>query len=220
MFFVDMHCHSTASDDARATVEQYLKWIQVLRRRGYRIDAIVLTEHRRFVREPDYSALSREYGVLVMKGAELETRCGHFLVYGVNERLLKAVDFSDVALDAVALVKEARNCGAIAIPAHPGRPVVGFCEFVDRGLDFSDIRIVETLSGSARRGENERALELARERNYLGIGGSDAHLASAVATCLTAFHHPVRNERELVEALLSGEFRAMYLEETAKGVAG
>ena len=53
--FVDMHCHSVSSDDARATVEQYLKWIQVLRKRGYQVDAIVLTEHRKFDFDADYA---------------------------------------------------------------------------------------------------------------------------------------------------------------------
>ena len=51
-----MHTHSVSSDDARATVEQYLKWIHSLRRKGYRVDGIVLTEHRKFDRDLDYSS--------------------------------------------------------------------------------------------------------------------------------------------------------------------
>ena len=34
----DLHTHSTLSDDSRASVEQYIKWITVLRRKGYNID--------------------------------------------------------------------------------------------------------------------------------------------------------------------------------------
>ena len=123
--FVDMHCHSVSSDDSRATVEQYLKWIKLLRKKSYAVDAIVLTEHRHFDIDADYSALSREYEVLVLKGSELDTRCGHFLVYGVTERLLKAVNFADVTLDPHILMHEARESGAIAIPAHPGRFGIG-----------------------------------------------------------------------------------------------
>ncbi len=124
--YVDMHCHSVSSDDSRATVEQYLKWVQVLRKRGYQVDAIVLTEHRKFDTDYDYSALSQQYGVLVLKGSELDTRYGHFLVYGVNDKLLRAFDFADLTLDAIALMHEAKECGAIAIPAHPGRFGIGF----------------------------------------------------------------------------------------------
>lgn len=212
-----MHSHSISSDDSWATVEQYLKWIQVLRRRGYVIDGIALTEHRKFDKDADYSALAQEYGVMVLKGSELDTRHGHFLVYGVNDRLLKAVNFSDVTMDSFELIREAREQGAIAIPAHPGRAGIGLCEFIEQGIQFPDLRIVETLNGGSRKGENERALHLAQERGLKGIGGSDAHLVSSIGACLTAFTARIRNERELVEAILSGEFTPTRLEETENG---
>ncbi len=47
--YLDLHAHSTdASDDAGGTVEGYLKWIVARRKKGYRIDGFVLTEHRQF----------------------------------------------------------------------------------------------------------------------------------------------------------------------------
>ncbi len=212
--FVDMHCHSVSSDDSRATVEQYLKWIQVLRKRGYRIDAIVLTEHRKYDADHDYAALSQEYGVLVLKGSELDTLYGHFLVYGVNDRLLKAFDFADIRLDPEALMREAKECGGIAIPAHPGRFGVGLCEYLDSGPDFSDVTIVELLNGGSRRGENERAQELVEARSLWGTGGSDAHFVSAIGTCLTQFPQPISSEQELVTSLRDGHFQAVRLEDT------
>ena len=91
--YLDLHSHSVSSDDSRATVEQYLKWIQVLRKRGHTVDGIVLTEHRKFDFDFDYSALAGQYEVLVLKGSELDTRYGHFLVYGVTEALTRDIDF-------------------------------------------------------------------------------------------------------------------------------
>ena len=122
MMYLDLHSHSVSSDDSRATVEQYLKWIQVLRRRGYTVDGIVLTEHRKFDFDMDYSTLAADYGVLVMKGSELDTRFGHFLVYGVTESLARDIDFGDVRMDSRELIKAARHHGAIAVPAHPAGP--------------------------------------------------------------------------------------------------
>lgn len=213
MFLVDMHCHSVASDDARATVEQYLRWIQVLRQRGYRVDGIVLTEHRKFDPSVDYTPLAQRYGVTVLKGAELDTRWGHFLVYGVTEVLLRAIDFTDVRMDARLLMEEAQRCGAIAVPAHPGRYGIGLVEFLAQGADLP-LEIIEVLNGGSRRGENERAEALLKERNLKGIAGSDAHFVSTIATCLTAFPAPIRSEGELVEALRAGAFRALRLEES------
>ena len=77
---LDLHSHSTSSDDSRASVEQYVKWVGVLRRKGYRIDGFVLTEHRKFDFDKDYSALASEYDVVILKGSELDTNYGHFLV--------------------------------------------------------------------------------------------------------------------------------------------
>ena len=215
--YVDMHCHSVSSDDSRATVEQYLKWIQVLRGRGHIIDAIVLTEHRKFDRDADYSSLARQYGVLVLKGSELDTRFGHFLVYGVNDGLLKAIDFSDVTMDSHELIREAKEHGAIAVPAHPGRAGIGLCEFIEQGFEFPEVRIVETLNGGSRKGENERAVHLAQKQHLHEIGGSDAHLVSNIVSCMTSFAAEIGSEQELVEALLSGEFAPVRLEDTLPG---
>lgn len=215
--YLDLHCHSVSSDDSRATVEQYVKWIQVLRKRGYVADGIVLTEHRKFDFDKDYSQLGEEYGVLVLKGSELDTRYGHFLVYGVTEALTRELDFSDVAMDARELLQAARQHDALAVPAHPGRYGIGLVDYMEQGEVFEDLHIVERLNGGSRPGENERAEELCQRKGYLGTGGSDAHLASHISSCLTEFSAPVRNERELVDALLSGEFRPVRLEATRKG---
>ena len=218
--YLDLHCHSMSSDDSRATVEQYLKWIQVLRKRGYTVDGIVLTEHRKFDFDKDYSQLAEQYGVLVLKGSELDTRYGHFLVYGVTEALVRDIDFSNVRMDARELMKAARHHGAIAIPAHPGRLGIGLVYYMEQGESFADVGIVERLNGGSRPGENEQAAELCDKYGYLGTGGSDAHLASHICACLTDFRASIHNEPELVEALLSGEFRPVWLEDTRNGAFG
>ena len=215
--YLDLHSHSVSSDDSRATVEQYVKWIQVLRKRGFTVDGIVLTEHRKFDFDKDYSQLAAEYGVLILKASELDTRYGHFLVYGVTHALAKDVNLADVRMDARELMKAARRHDAIAIPAHPGRFGIGLVDYMEQGESFADVWIAERLNGGSRAGENERADELCRQQGYLGIGGSDAHLSSHIAACLTAFPKAITNERQLVDALLAGDFSPIRLEETRQG---
>ncbi len=215
--YLDLHSHSVSSDDSRATVEQYVKWIQVLRKRGYTVDGIVLTEHRKFDFDKDYSQLGLEYAVRVLKGSELDTRYGHFLVYGVTEALSREVNLADVQLDARELMKAARHHDAIAIPAHPGRFGIGLVDYMEQGESFGGVHIVERLNGGSRAGENERADRLCRKLNYLGTGGSDAHLASHIGVCLTSFPAAIRDERELVDALLAGDFAPVWLEDTKRG---
>ena len=212
-----MHSHSVSSDDSRATVEQYAKWIQVLRKRGHTVDGIVLTEHRKFDFDKDYSGLASQFDVLILKGSELDTRYGHFLVYGVTETLTRAVDFADVRMDSRELMKAARQHDAIALPAHPGRFGIGLTDYIAQGENFDDISIVERLNGGSRPGENERADELCESRSLLGIGGSDAHLTSHIATCMTDFKAAIKKESDLVDALLSHEFQPVWLADTSSG---
>ena len=212
---LDLHTHSVSSDDSRATVEQYVKWVAVLRRKGYRIDGFVLTEHRQFEFDKDYSELASANDVVILKGSELDTNSGHFLVFGVTRELTDRVDFADVAMDAVELIQAAADSGGIAIPAHPGRFGIGLYEFIQNGADFSAVKVVEHLNGSNRPGEQERAEELIGKYGYLGTGGSDAHLVSAIGACMTDFERPIANEEDLVRELASGDFHAVRLEETS-----
>ena len=119
--FIDMHVHSKRSDDAGGTVEGYLKWINVLRKKGYQVDGIALTEHRGFDLEVDYTPLADQYGAVVLKGAEIETDLGHVLVYGITAKLMNQFDFKDITLPALEVYKAVRDTGGYAIAAHPGR---------------------------------------------------------------------------------------------------
>lgn len=218
--YLDLHCHSVASDDSRATVEQYLKFVNVLRKRGFTIDGIVLTEHRKFDYDVDYSQLASEYGVMVLKGAELDTCFGHMLVYNITRGLAKDVDFGDVKMDGRELIKAARHHGGFVVPAHPGRFGIGLVEYMEQGEAFDDVTMVELINAGSKPEENERAEALCNSMGYRGIAGSDAHLASHIGRAVTEFKANIRSEPELVDALLSGEFRPMYIAETAATPAG
>ena len=212
--YIDLHTHSVSSDDSRATVDQFVKWIGVLRRKGYQIDGFVLTEHRKFDFDADYAELSAENEVVILKGSELDTDLGHFLVYGVNEEIARRIDFGNVRMDAMELVAAAEDTGGIAIPAHPGRVGIGLYEFADNGVDLSALRAAELLNGSNRPGEQERAEKLLSRLRLAGTGGSDAHLVSAIGKCMTRFATRVSSEAELVAGLRQGGFHPVQLDET------
>ena len=124
-----------------------------------------------------------------------------------------------VGMDARKLMQAARQHGALAIPAHPGRFGIGLVDYMAQGEVFEDVTIVERLNGGSRQGENERAAELCVQHGYHGVGSSDAHLASHIGTCLTDFQATIRNEGDLVEALLSGQFHPVWLENTRNGAS-
>ncbi len=219
-WYLDLHSHSTdASDDAGGTVEGYLKWIVARRKRGFHIDGIVLTEHRHFDPALHYDALAERYGVVVLRGAELETDIGHVLVYGVTPALARHFDFTSVSLPHRSLFRAARDEGGFAVGAHAGRPRIGLAHHVDAGLEPDGIDAIEQLNGGSSDEENERARQLAERFGLRCVGGSDAHYVSAIGRCLTAFRREIRTVEELVHELQFGEYHAVTVEQTVAAAA-
>ncbi|MBT3428279.1 MAG: PHP domain-containing protein [Gammaproteobacteria bacterium] len=205
---LDLHTHSIKSDDGRAKVENYCQWIKA---RQIPIDGFVLTEHRQFDFESDYSALAAKYDLVILKGSEVETEYGHVLVFGVNEKLTESFDFSSIDTPLATVLAATAEHGAIAAPCHPGRPRVGmFAHTEERGIP-SGVRIVEIYNGGSRDDEDQIAIDQAGMQGYLGIGGSDSHIVSHVGRCATRFNQPVHNIDQLLEALKSGDFEAVNL---------
>ena len=217
--YFDLHVHSTdGSDDAGGTVEGYCKWVEARRKNGYHVDGFVLTEHRRYLDEADYSAFAEQYNVTILRGIEVETDVGHVLVYGVNADFLGRFDLSDIALPYADVFKAAEETGGIAIGAHAGRPRIGLVEHVgERGVSLETVGIIEALNGGSSDYENGRSFDLAEEHGLLTVGGSDAHFVSALGRCLTEFDVPVTTNEELVAALRSGVFRPVRVEDTREG---
>jgi predicted metal-dependent phosphoesterase TrpH len=196
---IDMHVHSDVSDDGMASVETYMKWI---------------TKLRLFNSDADYAALAREYGMLIFKGTEADTDCGHVLCYGMNEKILSQFDLKNVHLSGRDLISAMEDAGGIGIPAHPGRRHIGLVEHLEQGYDIgTSLRAAEQLNGGSSKQENSRAQQLVAERQLFGIGGSDAHYVSAVGKFMTDFKHPIRTMQDLVQHLYSGEYRPITLED-------
>jgi len=108
---LDLHTHSIKSDDGRAKVQNYCQWI---RSRELPLDGFVLTEHRQFDLESDYSELAKSSGLTILKGAEVETEYGHVLVFGVTEALTAAFDFADIRLPLARVLEQSAGHGAVA----------------------------------------------------------------------------------------------------------
>ncbi len=217
LFYLDLHSHSTdASDDAGGTVEGYLKWLAGRRKRGYQVDGFVLTEHRSFDPEVEYSGLAHQYGITVLKGAELETDIGHVLVYGLNERLKQEFDFARVDLSSADLFRAAKDLGGFAVGAHAGRPRIGLSEHAERGVRFAHVEVIECLNGGSSAEENGRAEALAEQYGLKRVGGSDAHYVSSIGRCLTAFQKPIGRIEELVEQLQHGHYFPIRIEDTLR----
>ncbi len=203
---LDLHTHSIKSDDGRAKVENYCQWI---RSKNLPIGGFVLTEHRQFDAESDYSALADKFDLVILKASEVETEYGHVLVFGVTEKLTKVFDFASINLQLEMVLETSNQHGAVAVPCHPGRPRVGmFAHTEELGVP-AGVRIVEIYNGGSRDNEDQIAIDNASALGYLGIGGSDSHIVSHVGRCGTRFPVKIANMDELVGALKGEDFEAI-----------
>jgi predicted metal-dependent phosphoesterase TrpH len=215
MTLLDMHNHSLLSDDARASVEQYAKWLQMLRGKGLEIDGFVLTEHRQFDPAVEYAEIGGRYDLKIFNAAELDTDAGHFLVYGVSPELGKRFNFADVTMHAEDLIKVAEETGGIAVPAHVGRYNIGFCEFVNADRPFTGVSVVEHLNGGSNEEEASRAAALMAQSSYVGLAGSDAHFVNRIGRYLTRFLDPVSTMEDIVRGLRAGRVETVIAETMA-----
>lgn len=206
---LDLHTHSIKSDDGRAKVENYCKWIA---KKELPLDGFVLTEHRQFDADSDYRQLEDEYGLAIMKASEVETDYGHVLVFGVNDDLLAAIDFTNVRLPIETVLDESRKAGAFAAPCHPGRKRVGlFAHYEERGV-VQGVDTVEVLNGGSIPGEDDLSLAMADRLGYRGFGGSDSHVVSRIGFCATDFpNQQIVDMEALVHALYGGNFSAVSM---------
>jgi len=191
-------------------VENYCQWI---RSRAIPLNGFVLTEHRQFDSESDYAALEKSFGLRILKGSEVETEYGHVLVFGVTAALMQAFDFSRIGLSLAAVLEACERHDAIAVPCHPGRKRVGMQAHIKELGVPAGVRIVETLNGGSRGGEDAITQQMAAELGYLGVGGSDSHIVSHIGRCATRFPDDIVDEQELVAALRAEEFEAISMRE-------
>lgn len=212
---IDMHVHTQVSDDCWVTPETYLNWVNILRK-NYNISGLSFAEHRKIDTETDYENLAREFGVAIFRGLEVETDCGHFLVYGPLVDIVRKINVVGVNVDTLHLLDAVEETGGIAVPAHPGRRNIGFVYHVDNGRDYSRVKVVESLNGASKEGENRLAEKLAAERSYFRIGGSDAHFVSDLCSCLTEFERDFTSWEELVSELKKGRCRPISLKDAKK----
>lgn len=208
---VDLHVHTLLSSDSNIAPEQYL---EAARRGLRRLDAICFTEHRLFPADPAldkrYAGLSEQYGILIFKGIEADTNLGHLLLFGVTREVVRRFDLTARMLRSEALIEVVHGEGGIAIPAHPFRDS-GFGPRLDELLARHGpaLGAIEALNGQNSPRENEDALTATEKLGLIGVGGSDAHFATAkwFMTCATELERAVMDVEGLCAELRAGRAR-------------
>ena len=199
MFKIDLHIHSELGGDSDIKPDDLVN-----RARSVGLDAVCVTEHHSHDLSAPFDEISRKSGFPIFRGMEYRAAEGHLLVYGARVSrgdLLPGLPIQDV-------INAVHQRGGVAIPAHPYQKDMSGRLLGDLVLALQGLYALEVANGSVSPAENRLALQAAAMLGLKGIGGSDAHGLAAVGRAYTLFPSAIRTDRELVEMLRHGNYKA------------
>ncbi len=126
------------------------------------------------------------------------------LIYGVDlDFLLKYPNMPSMSIDEVA--EAVHSYGGLVIQAHPYRDRGYINMDVGPRIDLVDgFEVYNTCNGP---GENEKAMEIAKENGLIFTSGSDNHASNSglAGSAGIALPYRIKDEKELVSALKNND---------------
>lgn len=207
MFRIDLHNHTSyGSACAYMTPDELIQRAKLMR-----LDGVCITEHNQLWSEETLDKWRRKHDFLVLGGAEVDTDCGHILVFGLHKSVLNVYRVEELR----ELVDEA---GGVMIAAHPFRYVlfdhfnhvnhVVSVEEASKRPVFQFVDAVEVYGSMSSVTEGNLAAQVS---DYLKLGataGSDSHAILQVGQCFTIFENRIGSEQELIAEIKQGRCRA------------
>jgi len=176
-----------------------------------------MTEHDNTWDSRELAAIAAGSGVILLSGMEVTTDMGHVGAFGLKRYVAGIYKLAE--LRRVADLE-----GGILIANHPFRykldPRFSFINPGSEPIDPTDperaagleifgmVDAIEVLNGACGEDENVFALRVARHLGMAEVAGSDSHSAGSLGCVTTLLDGPIRDERELIDAIRSRRCRA------------
>jgi predicted metal-dependent phosphoesterase TrpH len=159
------------------------------------LDGVVITEHDYQWEADELTDLAaRADGLKVFAGAEVSTREGHFLVYGLPD-----LDLVPCGVALAKLLKVVKQHDAVIVAAHPFRWNQDFAALVaTHGPAFDALELV---SNNVTPETRQKTAELLRRHPMGATGSSDGHEPDAVGCYYTEFPSAIETLADFIAAL-------------------
>lgn len=198
---IDTHIHeSKYSFDSKMTLDEVVKTAK-----ERNLDGICITNHDNNHLRKDIGDSAIIDGLLVIVGAEILTKQGDILVYGLD-------DVPDYQIESGILAEMAKRAGGVTASAHPFRDNNrGLREHI-REIN-KNLTAVEAFNGSTKVHHNLHAYAIAEECGKGSMGASDAHVTEQIGCYATEFHSSIRDHKDFIEAMKEGDFHPVMRKE-------
>ena len=190
---IDLHLHTTLSQDSTVTLDDA---IEGCRRLG--LDGFAATNHDVLTRIPE-SALN-DSGLIILSGIEIKAEGIHIGAFDINMLVEENLSLGET-------IDRIHDQGGIAVICH-AHSVLGTWlnreNILEAGFDLVEVanayqfpyRIMEELNGS-----------LAKRLGCAQTGGSDSHISSTVGRAYTILEAEERSAEGVLDALRKGRCR-------------
>jgi len=195
---IDLHCHSTFSQD------NHLEPQDVIRRASQLgLDGVCFTEHHSFESSSLVDKTDRPKGFLVFRGVEVSTDAGHLLVYGVKDDSWNRWGRNNY-LNLAKVVESVHALGGICVPAHPFR---GWESLGEKIYSVESLDAIETHNGVNGLLQNGLAIEAALKLGLPSTGGSDCHYLNQVGRAYTEFDNTISSLGDMINEIKAWKCR-------------
>jgi predicted metal-dependent phosphoesterase TrpH len=168
---LDIHVHSSYSNDGSASPDKILKHAKKIGLAG-----IAITDHNEISGSVKLWQDNRDIkDFIIIPGMEASSSEGHILALGIKEPIPRDLTPRETK-------ESIEDLGGIAIASHPYRFWSGLGEDAVRKAGFP---VIEVLNGRSLKKENAKARKLAEELGCGMTGGSDAHTLDQVGKTTT-----------------------------------
>jgi hypothetical protein len=212
MMIIDLHTHTKPL--SKCSSLEISDLVQVARR--IKLDGICLTEHNALWPEDEVRYLSEKYDFLLLRGMEVTTNYGHILVFGLKE-------YHPGSYFIENLIHSVREAGGLMFLSHPFRQP----GYLEMGYGKSKLsltpevacqrpifKIVDGIEVFNKRNPEEEdrlTIEVGKRLSLPIVGGSDAHLHQEIGAGVTIFYTDIKDERDFLRQLKTGNYRAAKL---------
>ena len=193
---IDFHVHTKASKDGVSSIQEI---VVAAKNRG--LDGFAITDHDVAMSPKKAEVISEESGIIVLPGIEVSTRSGHLILLCPENELPKNPTLMEV-------LEIAKHWNSPVIIPHPMDHLShGLGEVIIRSIHQTSPAI-EVFNASTFFVYNKKAKRVAKELGLYEVGGSDAHVASAVGCAYTIVDAEERTCEGVIGGLRSGKTRA------------
>ncbi len=197
MFRVDLHVHTKRYSPCAELLNPDKLAIQA-RKRG--LSGIVITEHDQLWSKQDIRELQDQTSdIKFYRGAEISSASGHFVVIGIEK-----LDGIAPGISVEALIQKIKPYNAALVLVHhhlvySNIKVPRVIKDMPNGIDA-----IEVASSVTFGKHQDEAEKIAKSRGWTAVAGSDAHSIGMLGVTFTTFSCLPKNEKELAQAIRSG----------------